>query len=258
MDTHEHPIQKKIGLPRMIATLAGIAIVGIGASWFGKNQKSEPASHVAQESTIEFSQPSRPPELPPQNSTSPEKTGELPILKDTIQATQPAVSSLPTPAKNIQKKETPIQEIPEQKQPAEQPREESRSAEQRVVEQTEPITPKVEQPIIEQKNIVTKKKEFSDGTYAANGAYTSPAGEEEINISLILKDEVIIDSKFTSKAVNPSSKQWQNIFGSGYREKIIGKPISTLSLTAVSGSSLTPRGFMDALEKIKRQAKNAS
>jgi hypothetical protein len=37
---------------------------------------------------------------------------------------------------------------------------------------------------------------------------------------------------------------------------VVGKNISELQLTKVSGSSLTPQGFMDALEKIKAEAQS--
>ncbi len=36
---------------------------------------------------------------------------------------------------------------------------------------------------------------------------------------------------------------------------VVGKKIDEVQLTKVAGSSLTPKGFMDALEKVKTEAK---
>lgn len=102
--------------------------------------------------------------------------------------------------------------------------------------------------------IIKSKDTYADGTYSAIGNYTSPAGEEQVVISLTLKDETITNTEFTGKATHPASKKWQEIFSAGYKEKVIGKSINELSLVAVSGASLATKGFMDALEEIKQQA----
>jgi len=95
---------------------------------------------------------------------------------------------------------------------------------------------------------------YEDGTYSAAGDYTSPAGAEKVEVSLTLKNNEITDTQFTGTATNPASKKWQDTFSTGYKEKVIGKSLSELSLTAVSGASLATKGFMDAVEKIKQQA----
>lgn len=96
---------------------------------------------------------------------------------------------------------------------------------------------------------------YKDGIYTAMGTYISPAGKEDIGLSLTLKNNTIIDINFTSKATNEVSIKLQGMFASGYKELVIGKDISTVKLDKVSGSSLTPKGFNDAIEKIKLQAK---
>ena len=49
---------------------------------------------------------------------------------------------------------------------------------------------------------------------------------------------------------------WQQQFASGYESYVVGKSLSTLKLTKVSGSSLTPIGFNAAVADIQTQAKS--
>lgn len=100
----------------------------------------------------------------------------------------------------------------------------------------------------------TVKKSYKDGTYDAIGNYISPGGDEQIDVSLTLKDGVINDINVTSLATRPTSKEKQGQFISGYKSMVVGKNIDDVSLTVVSGSSLTSTGFNDALNKIKAQA----
>lgn len=96
---------------------------------------------------------------------------------------------------------------------------------------------------------------YQDGTYDATGHYTSPAGAEEVDVSVTLKDDVIVSAVFTGKAQNPTSKIMQGRFGDGFEQEVVGKKIDDVSLTVVNGSSLTPKGFMEALATIKAEAK---
>lgn len=96
---------------------------------------------------------------------------------------------------------------------------------------------------------------YVDGVYDVKGEYTSPAGPETINVKLTLKDSIVTDVEMTPEATNDKSKFMQAAFEKGYKEFVIGKNINDISLEKVSGSSLTPMGFNDALEKIKVQAK---
>lgn len=102
----------------------------------------------------------------------------------------------------------------------------------------------------------TQKSAYKDGTYSAMGNYVSPGGAESVEVTLVLKEDVVSDVTVVSKANNPASKNWQARFISGVKAEVVGKKIDTLSLSVVSGSSLTPVGFMDALAKIKVQAES--
>jgi uncharacterized protein with FMN-binding domain len=92
---------------------------------------------------------------------------------------------------------------------------------------------------------------FKDGIYTANGRYISPAGNEEVEITITLENNVITAAEFQGFATNPGSVFQQNNFAQGFEQEVIGRPISEVRLNVVNGSSLTPKGFNDALEKIK-------
>ena len=96
---------------------------------------------------------------------------------------------------------------------------------------------------------------YADGTYTALGEYTSPAGPEHITVTLTLKDGVITEVSSTEESENPKSQYMQKQFAEGVSTAVTGKSIDSLDLAVVNGSSLTPKGFMDALEKIKAEAK---
>lgn len=95
---------------------------------------------------------------------------------------------------------------------------------------------------------------YKNGTYSATGSYKSPAGIEQINISVTIENDVITETTYKGLAENSRSIEFQEKFGNGYREAVIGRNISSLQLSKVSGSSLTPIGFNDALGKIRDEA----
>jgi uncharacterized protein with FMN-binding domain len=98
---------------------------------------------------------------------------------------------------------------------------------------------------------------YKDGTFAATGGYQSPAGPETVDVSLTLKNGTITDATFKGNATGPMSIKNQGKFAAGFKEQVVGKSIDSLSLGVVNGSSLTPKGFMDAVEKIKAEAHSA-
>ncbi len=104
-------------------------------------------------------------------------------------------------------------------------------------------------------NTDTQASSYKDGSYTAVGSYVSPAGQEEVDVTLVLKDGKVASAEFVGKTQNPISKKLQTQFNEGYEQVVVGKSIDELSLTVVNGSSLTPKGFMDAVQKIKSQAK---
>lgn len=99
--------------------------------------------------------------------------------------------------------------------------------------------------------------QYKDGEYTATGNYTSPAQQEEVEITLTLENGLVTDAVFNGKGVHETTKKMQGLFSQGFTEEVVGKPIDEINLTVVNGSSLTPKGFMDALEKVKEEAAQA-
>ncbi len=103
---------------------------------------------------------------------------------------------------------------------------------------------------------VIKTSTYKDGTYTATGSYNSPAGPEQVKVTLVLKGDLVTDATVVSLATNPASKRFQGEFVTNYKELVVGKSIDSLNLTKVAGSSLTGKGFNDAVTQIKTQAKS--
>ena len=99
------------------------------------------------------------------------------------------------------------------------------------------------------------KAGYKDGTYSAVGNYNSPGGPEEIGVSVTLKNNLITNASVEVKATRRKSLMVQQDFADHFKPFVIGKNINEVKLDKVSGSSLTPAGFNDAIAKIKAQAK---
>lgn len=95
---------------------------------------------------------------------------------------------------------------------------------------------------------------YKNGTYAVIGQYKSPAGPEEIGVTIVLENAVIKDVTVEAKATNPISVKRQEAFINEYKTQVVGKNIDEVQLDKVGGSSLTSSGFNDALEKVKQES----
>ncbi len=99
---------------------------------------------------------------------------------------------------------------------------------------------------------------YKDGSYTETGTYMSPAGEESITVTLKLEAGLVKSVSIGKEASNEASKQYQTLFADGISSLVVGKPIDSLgSLGAVNGSSLTPKGFEEAVKAILSDAENA-
>ena len=96
---------------------------------------------------------------------------------------------------------------------------------------------------------------YKNGTYSATGSYLSPGGNESIGVTVTLTNDVVTSARVTPEPVSAEGKQYQAIFEQNFTPYVVGKNISDIKLTHVSGSSLTPTGFNDALSKIEAEAK---
>lgn len=96
---------------------------------------------------------------------------------------------------------------------------------------------------------------YKDGSYESDGSYQSPAGPEKVHLAVTLKNGVVTDTSFSGISETPKSQMYMNNFNKNYKTLVIGKKIDEIKITQLSGSSLTPMGFSDALAKIAAQAK---
>ncbi|WP_028048691.1 FMN-binding protein [Cellulomonas sp. URHD0024] len=100
----------------------------------------------------------------------------------------------------------------------------------------------------------TNVSDYKNGTYTATGAYTSPAGDESIGVSVTLADGVITAVAVTPAATNPMSQKFQSAFASAVSGVVVGKAVADADVDVVSGASLTPEGFNAALAQIASDA----
>lgn len=105
-------------------------------------------------------------------------------------------------------------------------------------------------------SVVVDPTKYKDGTYTADGSYGTPGGEESVHVTITLAGGVITDSQFVPDGHSDVSKNFMGRFAAGYKTLVVGKNIDAVQLRAVSGASLTPKGFMTALANIKTQAKS--
>lgn len=100
----------------------------------------------------------------------------------------------------------------------------------------------------------TEFRQLRDGTYRAEGSYTSPAGAETIIVDLTLVDGVVTEVTVRPTVTTGTSGSFQALFANGVRAQVVGKKIEEAAVGRVNGSSLTGNGFNRALQDIVNQA----
>lgn len=101
---------------------------------------------------------------------------------------------------------------------------------------------------------VTSATEYKNGVFTAEGEYLSPGGPERVKVTVTINEDTVSEVEVVSLAKHPTSKIKQADFIANYKPMVVGKNINEIELTKVSGSSLTPKGFNNALDQIKSQA----
>lgn len=96
---------------------------------------------------------------------------------------------------------------------------------------------------------------YKDGTYTASASYRTPESTEPISVTLTLKSGVVTDVSIATNPQASETRRYQSQFVAGYKQFVVGKNIDSITISRVSGSSLTSGGFKAALEKIKAEAK---
>ena len=100
----------------------------------------------------------------------------------------------------------------------------------------------------------TSAPAYEDGTYTAEGSYSTPESVETITVTVTLESDIITAVEVTGNPSKPESKVYQGKFIGGISEEVVGKDIDEISVSRVAGSSLTSSGFNAAIETIKDDA----
>ena len=95
---------------------------------------------------------------------------------------------------------------------------------------------------------------YTDGDYSGSGSYSNPGGTSKVEVKLTLAGGKITAIDVTPEAENPTSKQYQTQFAGGIADQVVGKSLDDIDVSKVAGSSLTSKGFNDAIDQIKAEA----
>ena len=98
---------------------------------------------------------------------------------------------------------------------------------------------------------------YRNGRYTVTGHYSTPGGNESIGVRIELAGGVITAAQVTTEALSPTARQFQEQFREHISAAVVSRDIASLSVSRVSGSSLTSVGFNQALSQIKYQAQHA-
>jgi len=95
---------------------------------------------------------------------------------------------------------------------------------------------------------------YKDGTYSGSADYNTPAGKENISLTLKISDGKVVSATPSGLIRDEISKQFHNQYLVGFNDAVVGKKIADLSFGFRNGASLTPMGFNAALAQIKTKA----
>jgi uncharacterized protein with FMN-binding domain len=95
---------------------------------------------------------------------------------------------------------------------------------------------------------------YADGTYTAEGAYATPESVETITVTVTLEGDVITAVDVIGDPQKHESAEYQARFIGGIADVVVGEDIDDVSVSRVAGSSLTSKGFNQAIEAIKADA----
>jgi len=97
---------------------------------------------------------------------------------------------------------------------------------------------------------------YKDGNYSATGQFYTPDGTEQIGVTLTLSGDKITSVSIDDSAIySGTSFEYTQRFIRGINSVVVGKNIDSVSVGRISGASLTPIGFNNALDTIKSEAK---
>ncbi|MFD3308675.1 hypothetical protein [Streptomyces sp. NPDC058694] len=93
---------------------------------------------------------------------------------------------------------------------------------------------------------------YADGEFEAEGWYGNLPSSIEVTVTLA--DDRITAVKVTPRATDETSLGLQKRFAAAVPALVVGRDIDSVRLDRVAGNSGTPKGFNEAIEKIKAEA----
>lgn len=94
---------------------------------------------------------------------------------------------------------------------------------------------------------------YKNGTYTASSDYYVPHGYESIAVSLTVNNGTVSDVSIQNSENNGTSAFFQENFSGVYKSQVVGRKLSGLQISDVSGASDTTRAFNTALNQIENQ-----
>lgn len=92
---------------------------------------------------------------------------------------------------------------------------------------------------------------YVDGTYVARGWY---GGLSSITVSLTVSDNLVTEVEVQPHATDPTSLDLQRRFAAAVPQVVVGRRLDQVRLGQMAWSNGAPKGFTDALTKIKDDA----
>lgn len=103
----------------------------------------------------------------------------------------------------------------------------------------------------QQKYEETLASVIADGTYTENVTYAYHSGTETVDISVTVKDDVVLAASVTGINPNRISQRYIDGVNAALPDLVVGKKINQLNLpTQISGSSLTTAAFKQEIENM--------
>jgi uncharacterized protein with FMN-binding domain len=95
---------------------------------------------------------------------------------------------------------------------------------------------------------------YKDGTYSADGSYQTPETVEKISVSVTLSAGTVTKVSVTGDPQAAETRHYQAQFIGGIAAQVVGRKLDEISVDKVAGSSLTSKGFNQALATIRTEA----
>jgi len=104
-----------------------------------------------------------------------------------------------------------------------------------------------------------QKTAYRDGKYEASGKYSVPGNVDTLDVKVSVTNGIISEVTTSQTSSERESVRYLKSFAAGISKIVVGKNIDEISnkdVVVVNGASLTGKGFIEALENIKKQAKS--